>query len=593
MFEKIISLLKYFITVNQLINIYLTDLSKYLDNNNIIDLINNALFDLNDMNIKINKTTKQLANTTKFEKNVSVLDLFRDINNIFNDYTIIFDVIHKINIFDEKTLISDTSKHNLNNNKNVIIDAFNKIKKKLKHRNYDLIEFYKTNFFKLDPIEHYLFLHDYYKKNTTILHFYINIVKEMNSINPILDEIIKYNIINDSNDILINNNSELLTNNISNFYYLFSNTNNIVKFSPIIQKFNNFSSYAKFTNLQDIFLNLYNFNFEFKSNDLNSKTFSTIQFIINDIFKVDNELINISIIHTAIEDINYNINNLTNSNYEIPKDSGINVSYINKTKTIINKFEYSNLITTDNNYINEFYISKFDSIININNFNSINNKTITQKNNTLFNSKFIILVKLQIDNHNSEFHILKYKHNTTPYMTLNNVKHLLQNLPTYYTENLNILKNNTLISHINNTSLLHSFNSTIANDFKNIKKIDNLELKNNIVNKIKNNATINKNINNKKSDYELKNNTISLILNIIQDELYSYIQHNNNIDFSPEIKLTFYSNINSMFIKVKKELNDNYDSNLIDNIETILNNIYSNIITINYNILDKYYLTKL
>ncbi len=593
MFEKIISLLKYFITVNQLINIYLTDLSKYLDNNNIIDLINNALFDLNDMNIKINKTTKQLANTTKFEKNVSVLDLFRDINNIFNDYTIIFDVIHKINIFDEKTLISDTSKHNLNNNKNVIIDAFNKIKKKLKHRNYDLIEFYKTNFFKLDPIEHYLFLHDYYKKNTTILHFYINIVKEMNSINPILDEIIKYNIINDSNDILINNNSELLTNNISNFYYLFSNTNNIVKFSPIIQKFNNFSSYAKFTNLQDIFLNLYNFNFEFKSNDLNSKTFSTIQFIINDIFKVDNELINISIIHTAIEDINYNINNLTNSNYVIPKDSGINVSYINKTKTIINKFEYSNLITTDNNYINEFYISKFDSIININNFNSINNKTITQKNNTLFNSKFIILVKLQIDNHNSEFHILKYKHNTTPYMTLNNVKHLLQNLPTYYTENLNILKNNTLISHINNTSLLHSFNSTIANDFKNIKKIDNLELKNNIVNKIKNNATINKNINNKKSDYELKNNTISLILNIIQDELYSYIQHNNNIDFSPEIKLTFYSNINSMFIKVKKELNDNYDSNLIDNIETILNNIYSNIITINYNILDKYYLTKL
>ncbi len=593
MFEKIISLLKYFITVNQLINIYLIDLSKYLDNNNIIDLINNALFDLNDMNIKINKTTKQLANTTKFEKNVSVLDLFRDINDIFNDYTTIFDVIHKINIFDEKTLISDTSKHNLNNNKNVIIDAFNKIKKKLKHRNYDLIEFYKTNFFKLDPIEHYLFLHDYYKKNTTILHFYINIVKEMNSINPILDEIIKYNIINDSNDILINNNSELLTNNISNFYYLFSNTNNIVKFSPIIQKFNNFSSYAKFNNLQDIFLNLYNFNFEFKSNDLNSKTFSTIQFIINDIFKVDNELINISIIHTAIEDINYNINNLTNSNYVIPKDSGINVSYINKTKTIINKFEYSNLITTDNNYINEFYISKFDSIININNFNSINNKTITQKNNTLFNSKFIILVKLQIDNHNSEFHILKYKHNTTPYMTLNNVKHLLQNLPTYYTENLNILKNNTLISHINNTSLLHSFNSTIANDFKNIKKIDNLELKNNIVNKIKNNATINKNINNKKSDYELKNNTISLILNIIQDELYSYIQHNNNIDFSPEIKLTFYSNINSMFIKVKKELNDNYDSNLIDNIETILNNIYSNIITINYNILDKYYLTKL
>ena len=180
---------------------------------------------------------------------------------------------------------------------------------------------------------------------------------------------------------------------------------------------------------------------------------------------------------------------------------------------------------------------------------------------------------------------MKYSSNNNIYMNFNQMRVLLQNKPDYYIENLNIIRNNKIIDHIDHNNMLNDYQFAISSDYKNISKIDNLELKNTILNKIKKK--------NYKIDQNNKNNNINNIITIITDELLIYIQKTNNIIFSSELYLTYYSNINSLIKKVKKELNDNYNSDLLLNVDNTLNNIYPNIITINYNILDKYYLTKL
>ena len=207
---------------------------------------------------------------------------------------------------------------------------------------------------------------------------------------------------------------------------------------------------------------------------------------------------------------------------------------MNKTKTIITEDEYKILEHDDAEYKNDMYLSYFDKIININNF-----KHSSKNINTLLESQYILIVKLFIDAKNFKFHIMKFNNNNPTnnniYMNFNNIKVLLQNKPDYVIENFNLIRNEKIINNIENNNMLNLYHTKIQSDYKNLPTIDNLELKNLILNNIK--TTI------KKIDQKSKEKNIEIIINIIIDQLYKYIKKTNNIDFSPEIYLTYYSNI--------------------------------------------------
>lgn len=587
--SKIKNLGEYYLGITQLINIYLQELIKYLENKDKREEIKKIL----SLNI-INKNTKQLndlLNTDKYD--LQLIDIYHILDIIFGDITKLISYIKIINIYDEQTLLSDTSKNNINQNKIVILDTYSKIQKKNKKILDKLTNIIITEY--IITYDSYKTLRDFYLKNPNIIKLYTDIIKNYLSLSydehSKLSLFIVYNNQQDKNKILTDYISSLNTitkpniNDINDFNYLFKESK-FIKNQNIVSKFNNFTSYKQFKSIHELFLDIQNSNFKFKSNDINKHSISVIKNIVDDFYKIERQYLNITLIETSIDKFNYNCNTLLNSKFVLNKNIGINSKYINKTKTIITENEYKILENQDSDYKNDMYLSFFDKMININNFKH----TLPKSKNIdiLLESQYILIVKLIIDVNNFEFHIMKHNtnnNNNNIYMNFNSIKSLLQNKPEYLIENQNLIRNEKIINNIENNNILNLYQSKIISDYKNLPTIDNLELKNLIINTIK---TSIKNIDNKS-----KEKNIQKIINIIIDQLYKYIKKTNNIEFSPEIYLTYYSNINNLINKIKKELNDNYNSELLDNIDLILSNLYSNIMTINYNILDKYYLTQL
>ena len=585
--SKIKNLGEYYVGITQLIHIYLQELIKFLENKDKREEIQ-KLISLNSVT-KHNKKINDILNSTQNE--LQLIQLYNILNIIYDDVSKLLTYIKIIDIYDEQTLLSDKSKNNINQNKIVILDTYSKIQKKhkkiLDNLSITIINEYVITY------DSYLLLRDFYLKNPNIIQLYTYIIKNyLNTSydgNSKLSLIIIYNNQIDKNKILTDhiiafkNIKNVNSNNINDFNYLFKESK-FIKNQNIVTKFNNFTSYKKFISIHDLFLDIQNSNFKFKTNDINKHSISVIQSLVNDYYKIERQYLNITIIETTIDKFNYNCNTLLNSNFTLNKNIGINDNYMNKTKTIITEDEYKILEHDDAEYKNDMYLSYFDKIININNF-----KHSSKNINTLLESQYILIVKLFIDAKNFKFHIMKFNNNNPTnnniYMNFNNIKVLLQNKPDYVIENFNLIRNEKIINNIENNNMLNLYHTKIQSDYKNLPTIDNLELKNLILNNIK--TTI------KKIDQKSKEKNIEKIINIIIDQLYKYIKKTNNIDFSPEIYLTYYSNINSLINKIKKELNDNYNSDLLNNLDNILNNLYSNIITINSNVLDKYYLTKL
>lgn len=587
--SKIKNLGEYYLGITQLINIYLQELIKYLENKEKREEIKKIL----SLNI-INKNTKKLndlLNTDKYD--LQLIDIYHILDIIFGDITKLISYIKIINIYDEQTLLSDTSKNNINQNKIVILDTYSKIQKKNKKILDKLTNIIITEY--IITYDSYKTLRDFYLKNSNIIKLYTDIIK--NYLSSSFDEhsklslLIVYNNQQDKNKILTDYISSLNTitkpniNDINDFNYLFKESK-FIKNQNIVSKFNNFTSYKKFKSIHELFLDIQNSNFKFKSNDINKHSISVIKNLVDDFYKIERQYLNITLIETSIDKFNYNCNTLLNSKFVLNKNIGINSKYINKTKTIITEHEYKILENQDSDYKNDMYLSFFDKMININNFKH----TLPKSKNIdiLLESQYILIVKLIIDVNNFEFHIMKHNNsnnNNNIYMNFNNIKVLLQNKPEYLIENQNLIRNEKIINNIENNNILNLYQSKVISDYKNLPTIDNLELKNLIINTIKTSI--------KKIDNKSKEKNIEKIINIIIDQLYKYIKKTNNIEFSPEIYLTYYSNIYNLINKIKKELNDNYNSELLDNIDLILSNLYSNIMTINYNILDKYYLTQL
>ena len=402
--SKIKNLGEYYVGITQLIHIYLQELIKFLENKDKREEIQ-KLISLNSVT-KHNKKINDILNSTQNE--LQLIQLYNILNIIYDDVSKLLTYIKIIDIYDEQTLLSDKSKNNINQNKIVILDTYSKIQKKhkkiLDNLSITIINEYVITY------DSYLLLRDFYLKNPNIIQLYTYIIKNyLNTSydgNSKLSLIIIYNNQIDKNKILTDhiiafkNIKNVNSNNINDFNYLFKESK-FIKNQNIVTKFNNFTSYKKFISIHDLFLDIQNSNFKFKSNDINKHSISVIQNLVNDYYKIERQYLNITIIETTIDKFNYNCNTLLNSNFTLNKNIGINDNYMNKTKTIITEDEYKILEHDDAEYKNDMYLSYFDKIININNF-----KHSSKNINTLLESQYILIVKLFIDAKNFKFHIL-------------------------------------------------------------------------------------------------------------------------------------------------------------------------------------------
>lgn len=568
--SKIQNLIKYFTNIHILSINYLTEIINNLDNKKTITEL-----ELNIKNNKFNIYIKQLDNINKVKHYI----IFNNINLAKYEIDNLIKLIEEINIYDEKTLLSDTSKNNINQNKITILDIYKKIYKKYENT-IDLFINYIVTIFNY-TYENYIELTKYFKNNDLIIDLYVEIVKKyLSKENINFNELIQFNNnyfkLEILNKYLDNINIKYNNNKLDDFNYIFKNNITInKKYNNIINKYTKYSIYNDYTNLNDLFSELYNGNYKFKNNNLDNKNLEYIYQILKDFYKIEKTFINIIILDADLDTINYNLTNLLDKDYKIDKNQGINIDYINKTKTIVNKEEFKKMPNLYKKFKNDIYISNYHTIINIHNYNL---KDKFDKLELLLKTQYLLIFKL-----NGIFYIMQDNLNSI-FIKHNKINTLLQNKPKYYIENYNSILEHNIIQNIEKQNMLESYNNKIALDYKNIPNIDNLELKNLIINKIKKEI-----ITNKKS----KSENIELIIKIIIDEIYKYIKKVNNIEFTSEIYLTYISNISSLTYKIRKELNDKYDDNILFNIDNILDNIYSNIISINNNILDKSYFVQL
>ncbi len=568
--SKIQNLIKYFTNIHILSINYLTEIINNLDNKKTITEL-----ELNIKNNKFNIYIKQLDNINKVKHYI----IFNNINLAKYEIDNLIKLIEEINIYDEKTLLSDTSKNNINQNKITILDIYKKIYKKYENT-IDLFINYIVTIFNY-TYENYIELTKYFKNNDLIIDLYVEIVKKyLSKENINFNELIQFNNnyfkLEILNKYLDNINIKYNNNKLDDFNYIFKNNITInKKYNNIINKYTKYSIYNDYTNLNDLFSELYNGNYKFKNNNLDNKNLEYIYQILKDFYKIEKTFINIIILDADLDTINYNLTNLLDKDYKIDKNQGINIDYINKTKTIVNKEEFKKMPNLYKKFKNDIYISNYHTIINIHNYNL---KDKFDKLELLLKTQYLLIFKL-----NGIFYIMQDNLNSI-FIKHNKINTLLQNKPKYYIENYNSILEHNIIQNIEKQNMLESYNNKIALDYKNISNIDNLELKNLIINKIKKEI-----ITNKKS----KSENIELIIKIIIDEIYKYIKKVNNIEFTSEIYLTYISNISSLTYKIRKELNDKYDDNILFNIDNILDNIYSNIISINNNILDKSYFVQL
>lgn len=571
--ENFENIKKYFINIYNLSISYLEEIINNIDNNDKKDILNDII-NKNKFNIYFKKIN-----------NINDEILFTNILNIKHELDLLINTIQNINIYEELKLLSDTTKNNYDTNKLFIISLNKKIQiKYLNFLNEYIINFCKNYKY---TYENYKKINEYYNKFPIIIDLYINIIKQYLNIenleykNEILldNKELKNNILN---KILDDNEIKYNKNNFNSLNYLFKN--NIIqirKNNNIINKYNNIIIHKIYNNLNEIFIELYNSNFYFKNNKLDNKNNDYILKILKDYYKIEKEYLSIILIESNFDNINYNLTNLLNDNYKLIKNQGVDINFINKTKTIVKNKEIDELIASDKKYKNDIYLQNIQNITLINNYNISKKIKENEMKKLLLDTNFILIYKI-----NDIFYLMKYYNKSHAFIKYNDINILLQNCVDYYIENYNNIFENNILNFIKDNNILNTYNQKINLDYKNILTKDNLELKNNIINKIKKNI--------KDLTKNSKNDNIDNILDIIIVEIYNYIQKINNIDFNSEIYLTYYSNINSIINKIKKELNDTYDEkNILDSIENIINNLYSTIIKINDNLLDKYYILNL
>ena len=584
--------IKYYKSLYNLIFLYKNELYNMVSQNNDIieeqigsnlneDIIKNIIKKIEkyieDINTISSKKEKELLKLLKLFKKLITL------NKILNDD---MKIISSVDIFNQKTLMSDTSKNNIHKNKMHIIDIFNMYQKKITLDNNlilnDITDKIKSIIAPNDLSTSYNLIkviNKYFNKNVIIIDLLCLVIKKLNNINNSIDDLIytikenlkNYTIEKDLLDqkIKINSNPsvelelELVSKVKSSKYTVIKENSNIVK---NLNKFNYINSYTSFN---DLFKNYLDSTIKI-NNNLNSANFTQIYKFTELYSKQRKKEVTIIILECEKDNINYNINNLLDSKLIVDKTSGINDIFIKKTNTIV---EYRKDNKDDNSI--STYISNIQKIHIINspyNLDKKNNVTLTVND---YNSDVILIHT----NNKNKFDIFTNKTNN---LKLRDVLFIFHNKPNYRVENYNNIIENNILNQIEKKNILEEYHKNINFDVNTYTPANSIEIKNKIINDIKSKI---------KLEFNLKNKPviIDMILDIIVDNISKFIKNKNKIEYNSEIYLTYFSNVNSVINKFKKEVVDNYDNDFISKIGDIVENIQSKIVKIDENIMDKYY----
>jgi hypothetical protein len=593
--------IKYYKSIYNLIFLYRNELNNLFSKSS--DIIDKEIgSNLNENNIKhiIKKIEKYISNinyedykiniSKKDKEILKLLKLFKKIttlNKILNED---MKIISNIDIFNQKTLMSDTSKNNIHKNKMHIIDIFNGYNKNINNNNklilIDIVDKIKyiikpnDNSSKSNELSYSLIklINDYFYKNNSIIDLLCLILNKLNNIDNSIDDLIytiKENLKNfiiekDLIDqkIKINSNSlinlEIKYKIKKNKYVLIKENLNIVK---NLNKFNCLNSY---NSLNDLFKEILNSTIKI-NNNLNSANFTQIYKFTESYLKQNKKEIAIIILECEKDGINYNIDNLLDSKLTVDKNSGINDIFIKKTNTII---EYPKNDNPEDK-ITSTYISNIQKIHIINSPYNLDKKN----NLTLDIDNYNLDILLIHTNNKNKFDIFTNKDNN---LKLKDVLFIFHNKPNYRVENYNNIIENNILNQIEKKNILEEYHKNINFDVNTYTPANSVEIKNKIINDIKSKI---------KLEFNLKNKSviIEMILEIIVDNISKFIKNKNKIEYNSEIYLTYFSNVNSLINKFKKEVVDNYDNNFISKIGDIVENIQSKIVKIDENIMDKYY----
>jgi len=523
----------------------------------------------------------------------NLLKIYKSLKKIETELSNNMKLINQIDIFNQRTLMSDTSKNNINKNKLHILEIYNQHYKNIKSNNTLIIDNLTVliiDIIKSDNKNYKIieFMSNYFNKHGIIIDLYISVINEIKLLksNTINYDKIKYLLIN-----ILENNKNIILENELKLLKIKCNTNDkmnidlesivtktvknklikIIKNKNLIKKYNDFKYFKGYKSLKELVID----NLEIE-NKLTNKLDSTnlkILYKITELYKKKNkkELI-ILVLDCKSDNINYNISNLLNPKIKIDSNMGINNTYITKTETI----EYNE----NSKHIQNPFISNIDQIYIINAIYDINKLNINQINTN------VLLIQSNIQNKNNIFNIFKKNSIVNKNVLYKDIISIIRNEPLYKIENYNNLIETSILKQVQKINIFEEYTDKINQDFKTFTIKNNLEIKYKITNEIKSKIKL-------KVTNDNKNKIVEHILEIIVSNIAKYIKDNNNIEYNSEIYLTYFSNINSIVNKFKKELVDNYNTDLIINIEKIFDNIYNNILNINNNIIDKYYSSNL
>jgi hypothetical protein len=605
---------KYYKSLYNLIFLYTNELNNIISDINVITHINNEInqelikkilkkiekytHPKNGINFKILLTlSSNEKHSTKIKEILKLLKLLKLLIKLYEIANYNIQIINEINIYDTKILLSDTSKNNISKNKMHILDIYNNFATHLNTNNTTIID--EINIIiknivlaeDVSSIENVAntinTVNNYFNKHVELIDFIVLFIRSLNDSSDFINDILF--IINENNKQLLlvnelekhnvksNTNFQLTLNNnttLINKTHILKNNTSI---SNIVKTFNKFKFIEQFDSLEKL---LSKINIKIKiSNKIKGVT-NLNKESLDDLNKAtklyENEYkqkLTIILLECKSDDITYDINNLLNKSLVIDKLSGINDSYVKKTNTIL---ESKNVDPNSKN----IYISNIQKTYIINPLFDFSKSEKINIQYKTYDSKIILIHT----NDNKSFNILS--NTNSNFIEFNDIFPLIRNQPNYNIENYNSLLEINILNKIENKNILDDYYKSIKFDIHSYDLKNTLEIKNNIINDIGTKIKLDFN-------YENKNIIIDEILNIIINNISKYIKNKNKIDYDAETYMTYLANVNSLIGKFKKEIVDNYDNNFIDNIDTIIENIYSKILKINDNIVDKYYYSHL
>ena len=161
--------------------LYKDELITILDDQNTINLLNQNINN-NHIDSIIQNITKNLPKVTNINLKYYI-SIYNDINALKQILQENINYIHNIDIFEKKYLISDTSKNNINQNKTLIIDLYNK----LYSENNILISDCNQNIFNnLDIVHNYndifLTIKQYIDSNDNTIYIYLEFLNNIKNI---------------------------------------------------------------------------------------------------------------------------------------------------------------------------------------------------------------------------------------------------------------------------------------------------------------------------------------------------------------------------------------------------------------------------